>query len=46
MGHYIPGFWEMRGYTDSAEIEAGVCRDINDGGELKHIPDGEVLEFV
>jgi DMSO/TMAO reductase YedYZ molybdopterin-dependent catalytic subunit len=46
MGHYIPGFWEMRGYTDSAEIEAGVCRDINDGGELKHIPDGEVLEFI
>jgi len=46
MGHYKPGFWEMRGYTDSAKIEAGICRDINDAGALKRIPDGEVLEFV
>lgn len=46
MEHYIPGFWELRGYTDSAKIEAGPCRDINDGGKIKTIPDGEVLEFI
>ncbi|MCB5278730.1 MAG: molybdopterin-dependent oxidoreductase [Candidatus Cloacimonetes bacterium] len=46
MDHYVPGFWEMRGYTDSGEIEAGVCRDINDNGTLKRIPDGEVTEFI
>ncbi|GAB1468111.1 hypothetical protein MASR2M64_08170 [Candidatus Cloacimonadota bacterium] len=44
--HYIPGFWELRGYTDSGEIEAGACRDINDGGKIKQIPGGEVLRFV
>lgn len=43
---YIPGFWEQRGYTDDAEIEAGPCRDINDGGRLKQIPGGEVIEFL
>ncbi|MDD2228262.1 MAG: molybdopterin-dependent oxidoreductase [Candidatus Cloacimonetes bacterium] len=46
MDYYIPGFWELRGYTDSAAIEAGACRDINDGGKIKEIPDGEVLEFI
>jgi DMSO/TMAO reductase YedYZ molybdopterin-dependent catalytic subunit len=46
MDYYIPGFWEMRGYTDSGEIEAGVCRDINDEGKLKKIPAGEVKEFI
>jgi DMSO/TMAO reductase YedYZ molybdopterin-dependent catalytic subunit len=45
MEYYIPGFWEKRGYTDSAEIEAGKCRDINDGGKVKDIPDGEVTGF-
>jgi DMSO/TMAO reductase YedYZ molybdopterin-dependent catalytic subunit len=43
---YIPGYWENRGYTDSAQIEAGHCRDINDSGKVKQIPDGEVKEFV
>ncbi len=43
---YIPGYWEKRGYTDNAEIEAGPCRDINDNGKIKKIPDGEVKEFV
>lgn len=43
---YIPGFWEQRGYTDSAEIEAGPCRDINDNGKVKYIPDGEVTGFL
>jgi DMSO/TMAO reductase YedYZ molybdopterin-dependent catalytic subunit len=46
MDYYIPGFWELRGYTDSAEIEAGVCRDINDGGIVKQIPAGEVIRFI
>lgn len=45
MDYYIPGYWEQRGYTDSAEIEAGACRDINDGGKIKKIPDGEVTGF-
>ncbi|HNX37286.1 MAG TPA: molybdopterin-dependent oxidoreductase [Candidatus Cloacimonadota bacterium] len=45
MEYYVPGFWEKRGYTDSAEIEAGPCRDMNDGGTIKTIPGGEVLEF-
>ena len=44
--HYIPGFWEMRGYTDSGKIEAGACRDINDAGKIKQIPDGEVKGFI
>jgi len=46
MEYYVPGFWELRGYTDSAKIEAGPCRDINDGGKVKSIPDGEVLHFL
>jgi len=46
MDYYIPGFWELRGYSDRADIEAGVCRDVNDGGKIKEIPDGEVLEFL
>jgi DMSO/TMAO reductase YedYZ molybdopterin-dependent catalytic subunit len=46
LDHYIPGFWEKRGYTDKAEIEAGPCRDINDKGITKQIPDGEVKGFL
>jgi len=46
LDYYIPGFWETRGYTDSAEIEAGACRDINDGSKIKQILAGEVLEFT
>lgn len=45
MTHYVPGFWEKRGYTDSAEIEPGPCRDMNDGGAIKSITGGEVLGF-
>ncbi|MEF3695291.1 MAG: molybdopterin-dependent oxidoreductase [Candidatus Cloacimonadota bacterium] len=45
MTHYVPGYWEKRGYTDSGEIEAGPCRDMNDGGAIKRIPAGEVIEF-
>ncbi len=43
---YVPGFWEQRGYTDDAEIEAGLCRDINDGGKLKYIQAGDEVEFL
>ncbi len=43
---YVPGFWEKRGYTDSGEIEAGPCRDINDDGKIKQIGDGEVRDFL
>ncbi|MDD4309262.1 MAG: molybdopterin-dependent oxidoreductase [Candidatus Cloacimonetes bacterium] len=46
MDYYVPGFWEKRGYTDSAEIEAGACRDINDEGKVKQIPAGEVKGFL
>ena len=37
MDYYIPGYWEKRGYTDSAEIEAGPCRDRNEGCTIKQI---------
>ncbi len=41
-----PGYWESRGYTDSAEIQAGTTADINDGGKRKPISGGgEVTEF-
>lgn len=46
MDHYLSGFWEKRGYTDDALIEAGFVRDINDGGRIKRIPDGEVVSFL
>ncbi|OPY72016.1 MAG: TMAO/DMSO reductase [Syntrophorhabdus sp. PtaU1.Bin058] len=46
MDHYISGFWEQRGYTDEAEIEAGVVRDMNEGGRVRPIPDGEVIRFL
>jgi len=41
-----PGYWERRGYTDSAEIQPGTTADINDGGKRKPISGGgEVTEF-
>ncbi len=46
MDHYISGFWEQRGYTDDARIEAGQVRDINAGGKVRPIPDGEVIRFL
>lgn len=46
LNHYIPGFWEKRGYSDSGKIEAGVMRDINNGGKIRTIPAGEVKEFL
>ncbi len=46
MSYYVPGFWEQRGYTDSGEIIPTKVRDMNDGGEVKKIPGGEVKEFL
>ncbi len=46
MDRYLSGFWEQRGYTDDALIEAGLVRDMNDGGRLRRIPDGEVIRFL
>lgn len=46
MDHYISGFWEQRGYTDDAWIEAGQVRDMNAGGRVRPIPDGEVIRFL
>jgi len=45
MDKYIPGYWEKRGYTDEAEIEAGKVLDIN-SGKRRRIQDGEVREFI
>lgn len=45
MDHYIPGFWEKRGYSDEAEIEAGKVLDVNTG-KRRPIPDGEVRKFL
>lgn len=46
MDHYVPGFWEKRGYTDSGEIQSGFMRDMNDQQRIKKIPDGEVIHFI
>lgn len=46
MDRYISGFWEQRGYPDEALIEAGKVRDMNQGGRLRPIPDGEVIRFL
>ena len=42
--HSIPGFWEVRGYPDDAQIQAGRVLDINTH-RWRHIPDGEVIAF-
>lgn len=46
MDHYVSGFWEQRGYSDEALIEAGMVRDMNTGGRIRPIPDGEVIRFL
>jgi DMSO/TMAO reductase YedYZ molybdopterin-dependent catalytic subunit len=43
--HSIPGFWEVRGYPDAAEIKPGSVLDINTG-RRRRIPGGEVVEFL
>lgn len=45
MDHYISGFWEQRGYSDDALITAGKVRDMNEGGRMRSIPNGEVIRF-
>ncbi len=45
MDRYVPGYWEKRGYTDSAEIEAGPCVDVNAGGERKIIEGPGEVKF-
>jgi len=46
MNRYISGFWEQRGYPDDALITAGKVRDMNQGGRLRSIPNGEVIRFL
>jgi sulfoxide reductase catalytic subunit YedY len=46
MDRYLSGFWEQRGYPDDALIKAGKVRDMNQGGRLRPIPDGEVVRFL
>jgi len=43
--HSIPGYWEVRGYPDSAQITAGRVHDVNTH-RWKRIPNGEVIEFL
>ncbi len=46
MDRYISGFWEQRGYPDDALITEGKVRDMNQGGRLRPIPNGEVIQFL
>jgi DMSO/TMAO reductase YedYZ molybdopterin-dependent catalytic subunit len=46
MTQYVSGFWEQRGYPDDALITAGKVRDMNQGGRLRPIPNGEVIRFL
>jgi DMSO/TMAO reductase YedYZ molybdopterin-dependent catalytic subunit len=46
MDRYLSGFWEQRGYPDEAFITAGKVRDMNQGGRLRPIPNGEVIRFL
>jgi DMSO/TMAO reductase YedYZ molybdopterin-dependent catalytic subunit len=41
----IPGFWETRGYPDSAQIKPRRIFDVN-SGTWRRIPGGEVTGFV
>ena len=46
MDRYVSGFWEKRGYADDGLITAGKVRDMNEGGKVRPIPDGEVVSFL
>ena len=46
MDRYTSGFWEQRGYPDDALITAGKVRDMNQGGRMRPIPNGEVIDFL
>ncbi len=41
----IPGYWETRGHSDTAQIKPRGVLDVN-SGEWRRIPGGEVTEFV
>jgi len=43
--HSIPGYWEVRGYPDEAQITAGRVHDVNTH-RWRHISSGEVIEFL
>ena len=45
MNHYVPGFWETRGYTDSAEIEPTMIYDVNDNNKPKWNDGGNEVIF-
>ena len=40
-----PGFWEVRGYPDDAQIKSRWILDVN-SGRTRRIGDGEVIEFL
>lgn len=46
MDRYVSGFWELRGYPDDALITQGRVHDLNQGGRIRYIPDGEVTTFI
>ncbi|OPY01084.1 MAG: TMAO/DMSO reductase [Syntrophorhabdus sp. PtaB.Bin047] len=46
MDHYVSGYWEERGYTDEAYLEAGLVRDMNDGGRIRRISEEEWKECL
>jgi hypothetical protein len=41
----IPGYWEVRGYPDKAEIKPRKILDVN-SQRMRRIAGGEVIEFV
>jgi DMSO/TMAO reductase YedYZ molybdopterin-dependent catalytic subunit len=41
----LPGYWEVRGYPDDAQILAGRMLDVNTH-RWRRIPDGEVITFL
>lgn len=43
--HSIPGYWERRGYPDSAQIKPRRILDVN-SGKYRRISGGEVTGFV
>ncbi len=43
--HPLPGYWEVRGYPDNAQILAGRMHDVNTH-RWRTIPNGEVIEFL
>jgi DMSO/TMAO reductase YedYZ molybdopterin-dependent catalytic subunit len=45
LDQYVSGYWEVRGYSDEAEIEPGKVRDLN-SGRVRPIPAGEVTRFL